>query len=129
MKLARLILKNYIGIYNGMGLNKIDIVFSKCKNRKIVIKGHNCTGKSTLYNAMNPLNDPSIAFIPGVEASKMISYFLDDGSILEIRYTSPISSTGDRKPSQCSISKIFTKQPPIEMNKSRNITNSKNKIY
>lgn len=129
MKLARLILKNYIGIYNGMGLNKIDIDFSKCKNRILVIKGDNGTGKSTLYNAMNPLNDPSIAFIPGVEASKMISYFLDDGSILEIRYTSPISSNGDRKPSQCSISRIFPNQPPIELNPSRNITTAKSIIY
>ena len=129
MKLARLILKNYIGIYNGMGLNKIDIDFSKCKNRILVIKGDNGTGKSTLYNAMNPLNDPSIAFIPGVEAGKMISYFLDDGSILEIRYTSPISSTGDRKPSQCSISRIFPNQPPVELNPSRNITTAKSIIY
>ena len=129
MKLARLILKNYIGIYNGMGLNKIDIDFSKCKNRILVIKGDNGTGKSTLYNAMNPLNDPSIAFIPGVEASKMISYFLDDGSILEIRYTSPVSSTGDRKPSQCSISRIFPNQPPVELNPSRNITTAKSIIY
>lgn len=129
MKLARLILKNYIGIYNGMGLNKIDIDFSKCKNRILVIKGDNGTGKSTLYNAMNPLNDPSIAFIPGVEASKMISYFLDDGSILEIRYISPISSTGDRKPSQCSISRIFPNQPPVELNPSRNITTAKSIIY
>lgn len=129
MKLARLILKNYIGIYNGMGLNKIDIDFSKCKNRILVIKGDNGTGKSTLYNAMNPLNDPSMAFIPGVEASKMISYFLDDGSILEIRYTSPVSSTGDRKPSQCSISRIFPNQPPVELNPSRNITTAKSIIY
>ena len=129
MRLARLVLKNYVGIYNGMGLYKIDIDFSRCKNRILVIKGDNGTGKSTMYKAMNPMNDNTIEFIPGLEASKIISYFLDDGSTLTISYVSPVSSSGDRKPSQCSILRTFPNQSPVELNPSRNITTAKSIIY
>lgn len=129
MRLARLVLKNYVGIYNGMGLSKIDIDFSRCKNRILVIKGDNGTGKSTMYKAMNPMNDNTIEFIPGLEASKIISYFLDDGSTLTISYVSPVSSSGDRKPSQCSILRTFPNQSPVELNPARNITTAKSIIY
>ena len=49
MRLLRLRLENYIGIYNGMGLDHIEIDFSKCLHKVLIIKGDNGTGKSTKY--------------------------------------------------------------------------------
>ena len=63
MRLLRLRLKNYIGIFNGMGLEDIEIDFSKCTHRILIIKGDNGTGKSTIFKALTPLSDSSINFI------------------------------------------------------------------
>ena len=129
LRLARLYLKNYIGIYNGMGLEVINIDFSKCRHGITVIKGDNGTGKTTISNAMNPLNDQTINFRPGYEAVKLISYLLDDGSVLSIKYISSVSSTGDRKPAHCNIMRTFPNQQPVELNPSGNITTGKEIIY
>lgn len=129
MRLLRLRLVNYIGIYHGMGLNTIDIDFSKCKNKLLVIKGDNGTGKSTMYKAMHPLNDNTIEFIPKMEASKLISYILDDGTVLTITYISSVSSKEDRKPSKCSIIRSYPNGQSIELNPSGNINTGKDIIY
>ena len=57
MRLLRLRLENYIGIYNGMGLDHIEIDFSKCLHKVLIIKGDNGTGKSTIFKALTPLAD------------------------------------------------------------------------
>lgn len=103
MRIYKLALVNYIGIFNGMGLKKISIDFSKCKNRITVIKGDNGSGKSTIFKALNPFTDPSSSFIPGEPASKYIAYILNDGSILHITYKHPIDNKGNRKVSSCEL--------------------------
>jgi predicted ATP-binding protein involved in virulence len=86
MLLRKLRLVNYGGIYNGMGLNEIEIDFSKCRNRIILIKGDNGTGKSTIMKALKPLPDDNTDFIPGVIATKEIEYFDEKtGIIYQVR--------------------------------------------
>ena len=75
MLLRRLKLVNYGGIYNGMGLYEINIDFTKCKNRIILIKGDNGSGKSTIESALKPLPDDNMSFIMGKDALKEIEYF------------------------------------------------------
>ena len=70
MKFLNIKLTGYIGIYNGMGLNEIEIDLSKCKHKLLIIKGANGSGKSTIEKALNPLPDPNSYFIPGVSAKK-----------------------------------------------------------
>lgn len=89
MRILRLMLKNYVGIYAGMGLHKIDIDFSRCVHQICIIRGDNGSGKSTILKALSPINDSSKDYLEGYEAVKDIVYGLDDGSILDIRYTSP----------------------------------------
>ena len=72
MKIAELRLKNYIGIYNGLGLHEIKIDFTKSKNKITVIRGKNGSGKSTIYKALHILNDPNDVFIPGLQAEKSL---------------------------------------------------------
>ena len=82
-------LKNYVGIYAGMGLHEIDIDFSKCAHKICIIRGDNGSGKSTILKALSPINDSSKDYLEGYEAIKEIVYGLDDGSVLDILYTSP----------------------------------------
>ena len=86
MRLLYLKLVNFIGIYNGMGINTIEIDFSKCTHNITIIHGINGSGKSTLFNALNPFSDPSDALIPNSEASKEIHYLMDNGDIIKIQY-------------------------------------------
>lgn len=129
MRLYRLRLVNYIGIYHGMGLHEIDINFSLCKHNLLVIKGDNGSGKSTIYNAMNPLNDNTDSLIEGLEGLKLISYLLDDGTILQITYRYPVSKKGERKLTKCSIIRIYPDGNSVELNSSGNINSGKDIIY
>ena len=106
MRLFKLRLVNYIGVYNGMGLHEIAIDFEKCQNNIVVIKGDNGSGKSTIFNAMTPLSDDSSNFIPGLEARKEIAYLMEDGTIIKIRYNHPVDKNGQRKPAKCYIHKL-----------------------
>ena len=64
MRLHYLQLQNYIGIYNGIGVDNIAIDFSKAVNPITVIRGDNGSGKSTLFKALTPFGDPSSSLIP-----------------------------------------------------------------
>ena len=134
MRLHKLILENYIGIYNGMGLTDILLDFSKCKNKILVIKGDNGSGKSTVYRALSPLNDSSNEFISSKDGRKIIEYLLDDGSLLTIAYYSQAAYDKNaqkwyHKPARCSILRTFQNSEPIELNPSGNVTSGKDIIY
>jgi hypothetical protein len=101
MRLNSIALKNYIGIYNGMHKHTICIDFTKCRNNIVVIKGDNGSGKSSLFKAIHPFSDPGYCLIDGLEAIKDISYQLNDGRILAIRYIYPVDEKGNRKSTQC----------------------------
>lgn len=129
MKLLRLKLVNYIGIYNGLGLNEIDIDFSKCINRIVIIKGDNGTGKSTLFRALTPLSDSTLNFIPSMNASKRIDYLMNDNSIITISYISQVRENGERKPSKCYIYRLYSNGIKEDLNPSQNMTQGKDIIY
>lgn len=123
MRLHKLILNNYIGIYNGMGLHTIEIDFSKCINNIVVIKGDNGSGKSSIFKAIHPFPDTNYYLINGLPAFKNISYELNDGSILEIIYTYPINNNRERKSTTCDVY-----LNGIQQNPSRNVTTGKDRI-
>ncbi|BDE75614.1 ATPase [Staphylococcus phage PALS_2] len=57
MKIKRLKLKNFIGIYAGMGLKEVEIDFSKSKNNMIMLLGDNASGKTTVMSNLNPYRE------------------------------------------------------------------------
>ena len=130
MLLRRLRLVNYGGIYNGMGLYEIDIDFTRCKNRLILIKGDNGTGKSTIENALKPLPDENSSFIQGRDACKEIEYFDEFTNIIyKIQFYHEYKSNGTRN-TKGYIQKIIVSTGNItELNPSGNITSCKNVIY
>ena len=73
MRILRLMLKNYVGIYAGMGLHEIDIDFSKCAHKICIIRGDNGSGKSTILKALSPINDSSKDYLEGYERVKNMS--------------------------------------------------------
>lgn len=124
MRLWKLKLHNYIGIYNGMGIHTISIDFAKCQSTITVIKGDNGSGKSTLFKSLNPFSDPQSYLIPGVHASKYIAYLLNDASVLHITYSYPVTERGDRKSTTCSI-KLQDSNGIKELNPNLNINEGK----
>ena len=95
MRFTHLILENYIGIYNGMGLNRIEIDLRSCQHRILIIRGENGSGKSTIFNAMTVLPDSNNVFIPGLPAMKTIE--LLDGDILyKMIFVHPVKQDGTR---------------------------------
>jgi DNA repair exonuclease SbcCD ATPase subunit len=129
MRINYLELHNYAGIYNGMELNELVIDFSKCQHKICLIKGDNGSGKSTIMKALNPLPEPSSAFIPGMTAYKCIIY-LDEytGVLYKIEYVHEVNSKGDRATPKGHIYEI-TPASVIDLNPSGNVSSAKEIIY
>lgn len=115
--------KNYIGFFNGMGLEKVEIDFTKCRNNIILIHGSNGTGKSTLMNALSPFPDPSNSFTPNKDAEKILT-LVDGSNVYQINIISPADNKGGRKQS-----KAFISKNGIELNENGNITSYKEIIF
>lgn len=122
-------LENYAGIYNGMFLNEIEIDFTKCKSKIIRIIGDNGSGKSTLLNAITPLPDDNINFIPDKTASKTIG-ILDEMTGIKylINFIHPIIN-GERGTSKGYFTKLNPDGTSEEMNPTGKISSCKELIY
>lgn len=124
MRFLNIKLTGYIGIYQGMKLNEIEIDFTKAKHRLIIIKGTNGSGKSTLQAAINPLPDPNSFFVTGVSAKKEI-LLQDKDIIYKIVYHHPIKNgSGDRD-----TTKGYIYKNGVLLNPNGNISDAKNIIY
>ena len=108
--------ENYIGFYNGMGLNVVDIDFTLCRHNVILISGMNGSGKSTLMSALSLFPDPTSFFIPGTDGRKQLT-LTDNGDFYEI----------DIRNSKTN--KAFIKKNGLELNPNGNITSYKDILY
>jgi hypothetical protein len=123
MRFTYIKIKGYIGIYNGLGLNELEIDLSKSRHRITVISGINGCGKSTLLKAMSILPDSSENFIPGVKAEKVLQ-LVDDNNIYDIVLTSAPTKGTAR-----GISKATIIKNGIELNPNGNISSYKEIIF
>ena len=124
MRYLNITLINYIGIYNGMGINEISIDFTKCRSNKILISGINGAGKSTLMKAINLFPDSNSDFIPDKEARKIIDV-IDEGMIYRIQYIHPYKNS--RSTTKAYIAKYIDGEF-IEMNPNGNVTSCKDML-
>ena len=123
MRILRLVLKNYVGIYAGMGLHEIDIDFSRCVHQICIIRGDNGSGKSTILKALSPINDGSKDYLEGFEAAKEIVYGLDDGSVLNILYVSPWK--GDKRGNTTLHINLTNSKGTVDLNPNGNLGEGK----
>lgn len=126
MKYEWIELQNYAGIYNGMQLYQIKIDFTKCKTNKILIRGINGSGKSTIMNAINVHPDSNDKFIPNAEARKNMG-LLCNGIHYIIRYVHPVTNSG-RGTTKGYISKSINGQM-VELNPNGNISSCRDILY
>lgn len=122
MRYLRAILKNYIGIYNGMGLYEIDLDFTKCQHNIVLITGRNGSGKSVTMNSINPFPDGSSSFIPDKTAEKILR-LSSDGDIYDIQIISPCDVKGRKT------TKAYIQKNGIELNENGNVSSYKDIIF
>ena len=123
MRYIRARFKGYIGFYNGMGLEIVDIDFSKCVHNIVLILGGNGSGKSTLLNSLNIFPDSSSSFIPNKDAEKYL-VLQDEINIYEIRILSASDLKGGRK-----TTKAYIKKNGLELNANGNVSSYKEIIF
>lgn len=128
MRFASLYLKNYIGIYNGMGLKEIFINFDSGGHRIVVIRGDNGSGKSTIMKSLSVFPDGNEQFIPGLEATKEINLF-DNGIIYTITFVHSVKSNGTRDVTKAYISKTYPNGETVKLNENGNVSSYKSIIY
>lgn len=123
MRFLYIKLVGYIGIYNGMGKENIELDLSNSKNKTTIISGANGTGKSTIIKAINLLPDSNNNFIPGKDAMKFLK--LTDGTnIYEITFSHPVDKNGNR----C-ITKVSLVKNGVELNPNGNVSSYKDTIF
>lgn len=124
MRINRIILRNYIGIYVGMGLYELEVDFNKDlngntikkKNNIITLVGSNGSGKSTLLSALHPFSGTQDArskiIIDGEEGYKELEISHEKNSyIIQHYYKKAIKS--------------FIQKNGKELNENGNVTSFK----
>lgn len=122
MRYLRATFKNYIGFLNGMGLDCVDIDFTKCQHNIILINGMNGSGKSTLLEHLNPFPDGSSSFIPDKSAGKDL-VLQNENDIYSIRIISPVDIKGRKT------TKAYIQKNGIELNENGNVSSYKDIIF
>ena len=127
MKIEKIKMIGYIGIYNGLGLYELSIDLTKGLHKTILIKGINGSGKSTLMKALSPLPDDNSSFIPKQQAEKEI-IIRDSYITYKINFIHPVKNNGDRDTTKAYIKKCIGSDM-VELNANGNITSFKDILY
>lgn len=131
MKCLYLKLKNYIGIYNGMGLKSIELDFSKKDFKFIIFAGENGSGKSTIQNEIQPFakgGSSKPKFIrAGKNGYKEIHFQKSDGTIYIIKHYFDPKKEGHSTKSF--IAKHVPGGVPMELNENGNVTSFNEHVF
>lgn len=125
MKITRIKLTGYIGIYNGLGLETIEIDTSKSMNKVLMIVGDNGCGKTTLWSAWTPLPDENSCFIPNIPASKEVD--IDNKYFIKILHG--VKSNGDRDTPKIYFHKLNEDDELIDLNPNLNVNSYKEELF
>lgn len=128
MRLKRLYLRGYANIKNAMDRDEINIDFSKCKSKIVVIRSENGSGKSSIINELHPFFSNTNVFCYDTEVTKVIEFFLNDGTVLSITYHGWRAKTTRTKTSKCYVKRIYPDGNVVELNPNGNMSSGKDII-
>lgn len=115
------------GIYRKSGIKDIDIDFTLCKHKIILISGPNGSGKSTLLSVLNPLPDNAQMFIDKEECWEELTY-IHNGIKYECKIIYPINKYGERMTTKAYL--IKTNNAVVsDLNPNGNVGTYKNVIF
>lgn len=124
MRFEYFYIKNYIPIYNGLGLYDLELKNINRFNKKIIfIVGDNGKGKSMLQNSLSPLLEDKNLFIEGREGQKKL-ILINNDDIYNINIIYTILTNGTRGKTKCYINKNG-----VELNPNGNVTSYKEILY
>lgn len=131
MKVLYLKLKNYIGIYNGMGLKSIEIDFTKSEHKFYIYAGANGSGKSTIQNEIQPFaraGGSHMKFIrPGKNGYKEIHIAKDENTVYIIKHY--FDAKSDKHSTKSFIAKQIGFADPVELNENGNVTSFEESVF
>ena len=127
MRLKSARLHGLIGVYSASGKNEIFIDFTKCRNDIILIIGKNGSGKTTIWEALQPIPLPSYKFKEKEPGFVELEYVHDDIEYI-IRIDYPITNSRDRAQTRAFIRKRIGDNI-IELNPNGNIGSYKSALF
>lgn len=128
MKLKTARLHGLIGVYSASGKKEIFIDFNRCLNDIILIIGKNGSGKSTIWEALQPIPLPPSKFIEKEPGFVELEYAHED-IIYNIRIDYPITNSRDRAQTKAFINKTTNDGTNIELNPNGNIGSYKSALF
>lgn len=127
MKLKSATLHGLWGVYSASGKKEIYIDFTKCMHNIVLIVGKNGSGKTTIWEALQPIPLPASKFIDKEPGFVHLEYFYED-LIYKIRIEYPITNSRDRAQTKAFITRI-SENDLIELNPNGNINSYKSILY
>ena len=98
MKITYLELKNFIGLYNGLGRKEIKIDFSNANNKINILSGSNGSGKSFVLSCLHPfagtLDNRDKIILDGENGYKKIVYKVTEKKYISIEHNYNQGKTG-----------------------------------
>lgn len=127
MRLKSATLHGLWGVYSASGKKEIYIDFTKCIHNIVLIIGKNGSGKTTIWEALQPIPLPASKFIDKEPGFIHLEYIHDD-LIYKIRMEYPITNSRDRAQTKVFITRI-SDSDMIELNPNGNINSYKSILY
>lgn len=128
MRLKSAKLHGLMGVYSASGKKEIFIDFTRCLNDIILIIGKNGSGKTTIWEALQPIPLPPSKFIEKEPGFVELEYFHND-ILYFIRIEYPITSSRDRGQTKAFLSKVTNDGSLIELNPNGNIGSYKSALF
>lgn len=129
MRLRSARLHGLMGVYSGSGGKKeIFIDFTKCLNDIILIIGKNGSGKTTIWEALQPIPLPPSYFMEKEPGFVELEYIHND-VLYNLRMEYPITNSRERAQTKAFITKTISDGTVMELNPNGNIGSYKSALF
>ena len=128
MRLKSARLHGLMGVYSASGKKEIFIDFTRCHNDIILIIGKNGSGKTTIWEALQPIPLPPYKFMEKEPGFVELEYIHED-TLYTIRIDYPITNSRERAQTKAFITKTISDGTVIELNPNGNIGSYKAALF